>query len=516
MNADAAAGSRLAELLGGLSLATDLVAGLPLETAMRTAVVASRVAAELGADETTRRVAYYAAVLRFVGCSAFAPEWASVAGGDDMGILGVLNPVDARRPIDALAGTARKYGLRAAARLAAAPDRARRSAAAHCELASRLAAMLGLDPGVETALAQAYERFDGAGAPHGLRGDAISRAARILHVAFRCEVQRAVGGRDAALAALRERRGRELDPEIGSALVKIAEDLFPSMAGPSVWDAFLAAEPAPSVRLAETRDVARAFAHAVDAKSAYTLGHSTGVASLVERAALELRLRTEDAARAIDAALLHDLGRMAVPNGIWDKRGPLGPVERARMESHAQQTETILAFSAWSRPLSVLAASAHERVDGSGYPRRSAPAELGARLVAAADAYHAMTEERPHRPALSAEKARETLVDEARRGLFDRGAVDAVLSAAGHARKTRARGGWPAGLSDREVEVLVLLARGRSNKEIARALFISDKTVQHHVTHLYAKVGVSTRAAAAVFAIENDLLDVVIVPGGNR
>lgn len=505
--------ARLAELLGGLSLATDTVAGLPYETAMRTAVIATRIARALGAPPETCRTVYYASVLRFLGCSSFAPEWSRIAGGDDMGILGVLNPIDAKRPLDALGATARAYGVGASVRLMSDPALAKKSATAHCELATRLAEMLGLTQDVTTTLGQTYERFDGAGVPHGIAGDALSLATRILHVAFRCEVHRALAGRAAALAVLRERRGLELDPDVTDAMLNIADEVFSAVSGASVWETYISTEPLAVIGLAreQSRDVARAFAHAVDAKSAFTLGHSTGVSALAERAAMELNLQPIEADRVVTAALLHDLGRMAVPNGIWDKPGPLGRVERLRMESHAQHTETVLAFSTWSQPLAVLAASAHERVDGSGYPRRAAPPTMGARVIAAADAYHAMTEDRAYRPRLSPTEARTTLIEETRAGHYDRTAVDAVLTAAGHTRKTRARGGWPGSLSDREVEVLVLLARGQTNKQIAKTLFVSEKTVQHHVTHFYAKIGVSTRAAAAVYAIENELLDAVVI-----
>jgi HD-GYP domain-containing protein (c-di-GMP phosphodiesterase class II) len=503
--------SRLAELLGGLSLATDLVAGLPLETAMRTAVIASRLARELGLSVENRRAAYYASVLRFIGCSSFAPEMARIAGGDDMGLLAALTPSDPRKPMSVFGPTARRYGARALGRLLADPRGAEKLAVAHCELGARLASMLGISADVTRALGEAYERVDGSGFPRHLVGDAISAPARVLHVAYRCEVHRALVGADAALSALRDRRGYEVDPDYASALLAIGPDLLEALAKESAWEAFLAAEPAPATFVARTRlpEIARAFAHAVDAKSAFTLGHSTGVAALVEGAADGARLRGDDARDATCAALLHDLGRMAVPNGIWDKPGPLGPVERRRMESHTQQTELILSFSPLTRRLGSLASSAHERVDAGGYPRRVTP-DASARLLAAADAYHAMTEERPHRAAMSASDAARTLVDEAKAGRFDRTTVDVLLSSAGHARKTRARGGWPCDLSDREVEVLVLLARGRTNKEIGKALFISEKTVQHHVTHLYAKTGISTRAAAAVFAVENALLDVVV------
>jgi DNA-binding NarL/FixJ family response regulator len=83
--------------------------------------------------------------------------------------------------------------------------------------------------------------------------------------------------------------------------------------------------------------------------------------------------------------------------------------------------------------------------------------------------------------------------------------VEAVLAAAGHER-VGTRAPAPAGLSDRELEVLRLVARGLTNKEVAARLDISVKTAGHHVQHIFGKIGVTTRAAAGLFAMQNDLL----------
>jgi DNA-binding NarL/FixJ family response regulator len=125
--------------------------------------------------------------------------------------------------------------------------------------------------------------------------------------------------------------------------------------------------------------------------------------------------------------------------------------------------------------------------------------------ASAADVYQAMSEERAFRPAREAAAAAEALTKEVATGRLDRDAVTHVLEAAGHARP-RLRAQAPAGLSDREVEVLVLLARGMTNKQIGKRLFISPRTVGNHVAHIYDKTAVKTRAAAALYAAENDLV----------
>jgi HD-GYP domain-containing protein (c-di-GMP phosphodiesterase class II) len=199
---------------------------------------------------------------------------------------------------------------------------------------------------------------------------------------------------------------------------------------------------------------------------------------------------------------------VSVPNGIWEKPGPLSGGEWERVRLHPYYTERILERSPALAPLAATAGAHHERLDGSGYHRRATATQLevGARLLAAADAYDAMTHDRPYREALAPADARAELGEMVAAGALDKRAVDSVLEASG-ADPVEARQANPAGLTDREVEVLRLLARGHTNKEIAAALVVAEKTAGHHVEHIYAKVGVSTRVGAALFAMRHDLVD---------
>jgi HD-GYP domain-containing protein (c-di-GMP phosphodiesterase class II) len=207
------------------------------------------------------------------------------------------------------------------------------------------------------------------------------------------------------------------------------------------------------------------------------------------------------------AALVHDVGRVGVPSGIWDHPGPLSAEQWERVRLHTYLGERVLRRCGLLAPYADLAASHHERADGSGYHRGATAdqLELGGRLLAAADAYHAMTEHRPHRPARTPEDAAKELVAELDAGRFRRVEVDAVLEAVGHVRG-RTEAARPAGLTEREVEVLRLIARGHANKQVAAALRISPKTVGHHIEHVYAKAGVSTRAGVTLWAMEHGLL----------
>lgn len=279
---------------------------------------------------------------------------------------------------------------------------------------------------------------------------------------------------------------------------------------PSTWEAALACEPGPQRTLTpEARETAlRAIADFVDMKSPYTSGHSSGVALLAASAAERMGMSDEDVTAIRHAGYLHDIGRVGVTTAIWDKPGPLTESERERVRLHPYYTDRVLARPQALAKLAQIAALHHERLDGSGY-YRGVPATLlplHARLLAAADVFHAMTERRPHRPALTAEAAAEQLQAEASAGRLDTDAVHAVLAAAGRQSSLPKRT-WPAGLSEREVEVLRLAAQGLSNRQIAAKLIIAEKTVGHHIQHIYNKINVSTRAGATLFALQHDLLD---------
>jgi HD-GYP domain-containing protein (c-di-GMP phosphodiesterase class II) len=324
------------------------------------------------------------------------------------------------------------------------------------------------------------------------------------------------GGIDAAVALARQRSGTQFDPAIVECFCDAADDLLAPLAEATSWEAVIDAQPGLGRTLSDPElDIAlEAIADFADLKSPYTLGHSRGVADLAAEAGRRCGLADEELSELRRAGLVHDLGRLGVSNVIWDKRGPLTAVERERVRLHPYLTERILSASPALAPLGALAAQHHERLDGSGYPRGMKASMLSpqVRILAAADVYRAMLEPRPHREARTAAAAADELRTEARDGRLDGEAVDAVLRAAGH--ETSRRPERPAGLTAREVEILRLLARGLLNKEIARQLEISPKTVGNHIEHIYAKIGVSSRAAAALFATEHGLLSFAEGGGG--
>ena len=311
-----------------------------------------------------------------------------------------------------------------------------------------------------------------------------------------------------AADVLSRRRGHAYDPVVVDVLIGDGERWLAGV-GEDPVAAVLDAEPAPFLTIAPNRldEALGAVGHFADLKSPFLRGHSSGVAGLVAAAATAAGLADDAVTTLGRAALVHDVGRVGVPSGIWDRAGPLNTEQWERVRLHSYLTERVLHRSPLLAPYADLAAGHHERLDGSGYHRGMSGPQLplSARLLAAADAYHAMTEARPHRPALTATAAATKLLDQVDTGRFGRPEVEAVLAAAGQ----RGRPPYvarPAGLTEREVDVLRLIARGQTNRQVAATLGISPKTVGHHVEHIYTKAGVTTRAGATLFAMEQDLL----------
>jgi DNA-binding CsgD family transcriptional regulator len=514
-------GVRLAELLATVSLASDLAHDVPAESALRDALLSVRLAHLAGWSRPDRSDVYYLALLYHVGCTGAVSIQSRMGVGDDVSVRKWLSEADfADRPAlmrITVTRLARQWGPRQwAAGMAAmigAGDAVPEAFASVADVAVRLSARLGASPRVTAALSHTYARWDGKVFSNLPNRDEQSALARLVHLVHVAQTYHQFGGIEAADAMVRDRSGGEFDPEFARLWLQNSHQLLDGLGRESVWEVALAAEPEPHrhVSPAHMDEVSRALADFVDLKSPYTRGHSPELARLVEGAASELGLAPAEITTLRRAAQVHDLGNVSIPDLVWAKRGPLNPSERARVELHAYHSQRILTVSPALRACGEVAGLHHERIDGSGYHRGlpAAALPLGARLLIAAEVYQSMREERAWRPALGPASAAGELRREVTAGGLDRRAVEAVLAAAGQRTKPgRAARGWPAGLTDREVEVLRLLARAHSNKQIARALHISEATVHTHVINVYGKSGVNTRAGATLFALEHDLIQV--------
>jgi HD-GYP domain-containing protein (c-di-GMP phosphodiesterase class II) len=505
---------RAAEVIGALCLATDLGMGFPFAHGLHTTLIASRLADRLGLDAATTLQTYYACMLSHAGCTTDAHVTAEVFGDS---LTTHFNPVTYGKPREVFTGLLRALpdpdsptplrALQTVGRLPRMARAARPAFTAICEVAGMLAEGVGLTGSMPGLFFYLSERWDGKGPLRRARGEEIPLPMRIVHVAVDAAYQRMLGDAEHAARLARERAGVGLDPEIATCLADAAGEILALDPEASVWDQVLAVEPEPCLTL-EGEAIERALRTMgafADLISPYLAGHSAGVAELASAAAERCRLDEAAAIAVRRAALVHDLGRVAVGARTWQKSQPLTADEWEQVRLHPYHTERVFSRSPFLFALAPIAGAHHERLDASGYHRGSAGAALSmpARLLAAADAYHAMREPRPHREPIGPGPAAEILGQEASAGRLDADAVTAVLEAAGQPVPRIER---PAGLTEREAQVVGMLARGLQTKQVARALGISAKTADRHVQNAYGKIGVSTRAAATLFAMEHGLL----------
>ncbi|MFN2613937.1 MAG: HD domain-containing phosphohydrolase [Actinomycetota bacterium] len=508
---------RLADLLVGLSAVTDLGMGQPIGSAARAGLLALWLADAAGFGADDAHDVYYTSLLQHIGCTAYSHESAGYFA-DEQSVKRATQLTDFNDPKDIFLGY-----LPSITKAAPAGSRAHtfRSALVSsrsitdgymlsaCEVGFNMARRLGLSHGVQEGLLHIFESWNGKGRPRKLRGEAISPAARVAHVAHYASLFDRLGGEDAAVEAVRKRAGGYLDPSLVETFCSRARALLADLAAADVLERLCADEPrpyltAPGWRLDETL---RAFGDVVDLKAPWFHGHAAAVSTLATSASEHLGLSNDEVTLARRAAWVADVGRAAVANGIWEKPGSFRSEDWAQVRLHPYHSEQVLLRSATIAMLAPVAGAHHERLDGEGYYRRSGASALSvvARVIATADAYTAMIEPRPHRRALEPARAVEELRAAARPGSFDPSVVEAVCEAAGHVAK-KVRRAWPMDLSDRQVEVLRLVADGLSNRAIAERLHISPRTAEHHVQDVYSKIGVSSRAAAALFAMEHNLL----------
>jgi HD-GYP domain-containing protein (c-di-GMP phosphodiesterase class II) len=510
-------GVRLADLLAGLSLVSDLGLGLPPEDAMRSCAVGAALAREIGLDEPEVADVFYTSLLQHIGCTGYAHE-TYLVWSDDLAANRAAQRTNFADPKDLFRsylptltqGMDALQRARIAVRFATkGPGFLKRFTTATCEVATQTARRLGLSDGVQRGLHEVFEWWNGKGAPQGLKGEDIALTARVSFVAGVGAKFDVLGGPELAIEAVRRRTGTIFDPAIADVFMTHAAALLEVAELGDPRQRVLESEPEPLFLISEAQlpDVAAVFGDIADLKTPFTHGHSAGVAGLTRAAGEKLGFDSTTLLRLNVASLLHDLGRIGIPDAVWEKPGELTTADWEQIRLHPYHSERILSCSPVLLPMASIAGMHHERLDGSGYHRgcKAAQIPVPTRVLAAADALQAMTQTRPHRDALTIDEAAEQLELDARGGRLDATAVAAVVDAAGGPPQRKV-GLRPAGLSEREIEVLQLMAQGLSNRELARRLYISPRTAEHHVQHIYTKIGASSRAAAALFAMERGLI----------
>ena len=511
----------MGEFVATLALAQDNAFGQPLESQLRSCLLAAWICEAAGFEKPVCDTVYWVALLRYIGCTGHAHEVATVFG-DEIAIRAqtlvhdAANPAEVMHDVVAFATAGRSDEERE--QIVKMIQQTAHEWAVHnfksgCEVADMLAQRLEFDPAVRDALRFTFERWNGKGFPTHASGEAIPLAMRVVHLSQDMEAIGRLFSPAKAIAAARDRRDRTYDPALADLFLAHGASWLHKLGGLDPWDAVLDLEPEPR-RLLDGEALDNALnvaADFIDLKSPYMGGHSRRCAQLSVDAARVLGL-TEDAVTTVRrAALVHDFGTTAVSNSILDKRGPLTRAEFDRVELHPMLTEQMLRRSAALAALNPVASAHHEKCDGTGYHKRvhATATDAGACVLAAVEIYVGLTTERADRAPVSADAAAAELRRLAAQGVIDLRASNAVLEAAGHGdsgQPKRSQPKNPGGLSHREVDVLQLAAKGLTTQEIADRLFISPKTADHHIQHIYNKITVSTRAAAALWAMQNAIV----------
>jgi HD-GYP domain-containing protein (c-di-GMP phosphodiesterase class II) len=507
----AEASVRRADFLMTLAYATDLATGHSRDFALRSCVLAMRLAEVAGLDVETRRTVYHQALLRYIGCNADSHLLAA-ALGDEIALRRDLQRIDIGNKSE-LAETivraiTRTFADAPPAELAKAVERGLAEAmqvsvpvlSGHCEVARRIAERIGLSDDIRESLGQLYERWDGKGLPRGLSGNAVRLPVRLVTLAQDALALNEAHGFETMKTMIAKRAGGGYEPELADLFLAHAERLFAGLDGPVDRETILALEPVPHSMLdADACDEAYlAIADMVDMRMPFTFGHSRAVAALADAAAKHMGLPASDIRSVRWAAYTHDIGELAVPVSTWMRAGALTERETDAAQLHPYHGERALAsLGGEGKAVAALVQRHHERLDGYLSP--------AARILAAAEAFQTAREARPYRAASSDAAAATKLRAAVKEGKLCPEAVEAVLTCAGQPAR-RATAERLAGLTPREIEVLRLIAAGHTAKEAARRLDIAPKTADNHIQSLYSKIGVSTRAGAALYALERGLV----------
>ena len=480
----------LLDVIRALAFVGDLAMGQPTDHSPRAAWMAGQLAKSVGADDANCQEATTVALLRWSGCTANAPEFAQLFGDDVSGRKALLATQSSSSGFRS--GTRRKgSAFLSLSRI-------------HCEVSGDIAAQLGLSETTQFALRHLFESHDGTGAPDGLRGYQVPAAVYMASLAGDLDIFNRLYGLEQACKLIDQRADVLYPQALASRVVANASrwlaalDDDPTLSGPCSLDA-ASADRTTSLEI---------LAHVIDLKLPWMTGYSRQVAQLASNAAVELGLSAPSQQKLYRAALIHGMGRAAVPNMIWETPGKLAASawERVRLVPYwtgraARQIGSLASEAE-------VASFAYERPDGSGYFReaKAGSIPIEGRILAAAAALVALRAARPWRDAFAGEAAAALLMAEAATGRYDADVVRVLLNKPQRITAKPPSAPLTGLLTERERDVLRWISFGASNKTAAQKLSISPSTVRTHVESVFRKLECSTRAAATLKATQLGLL----------
>lgn len=410
----------LAELVGAFSYALDITEGQPPGHAVRCCWIGHQVAVEIGLDKADRADLHYALLLKDLGCSSNAARICELYQADDLAFKRGYKTVGTSLAstlhfVFSRTASQSTFGDRAAAIgniLRNGSQIAQEMITARCTRGSEIARTLGFPEAVCAAIYHLDEHWDGSGRPDGLVGPAVPLLSQIALLAQVFDVFHAELGRDAALAEIRRRSGKWLDPRLAAALLKAAsgDDFWRGLESRAIDATVAALAPAETLLAADDEfldRIAAAFGQVVDAKSPFTAGHSRRVADFATEIGRRLGLAEPRLRWLHRGAVLHDIGKLGVSNSILDKPGKLTEAEWVAMRSHAEHTNAILDRVGALRDIAPVAAAHHERLDGTGYPLGLDDLAITreTRIITVCDFFDALTADRPYRAAMPVDQA---------------------------------------------------------------------------------------------------------------
>lgn len=508
----------LVEVLGAFAFAADLGAGQPVGHALRTVGLGMTLADRLSLSDADRLRAFHTSFLAHAGCTAGTGDFAAITA-NEMAAYGDLFALDPTDSADIVAWLTRHRSRDVSdsdirRTLGEMGPTMREHTRGVCEVGQRLAELIGLPDETAVAVKYTFEFWDGSG-PYGIGQEAIPIASRLALAALTADSVHHLHGWSEVLVAMQRRSGTMLDPMIAEAVRSLPEPPLSDNGDASwesserLWQSVLALEPASSSPdVQDLERVVEAFANFADIKNASNYGHARDTARLACGIARRFGMHEGEVRTLRWAALLHDLGNVTVPVALLQRLRPPTAYESEQIRLHPYYTERVLSRISGLREAARLAGMHHECLDGSGSYRglSSKAITLTARILAVADRYDELVKELRSENAETAEEAVAKLEAEA----GDRFDLDCVRALRAEIRGTRSRRplrrSRPKGLTDREVEVLRLIAKGLTNREMAAELTLSERTIGRHIENIYNRLGVSSRAATTLFALEHELL----------
>jgi putative nucleotidyltransferase with HDIG domain len=418
----------LAEIISALSYALDLTEGAMPGHALRTCVLGMRLGEALYLPASRMSNLYYALLLKDVGCNNNYDHLSEILGEDkhsprSPGQSG--DPSQSSQPGLSMftllwnTGRGQESPLRRAANLLHLGFANRRKSedviSLRCDRGARILRKLGLGDGVAESVRGVDEKWDGSGFPNRRTRHHIPLESRIISIAQFLDVYAFEHGREAAIRVLEERSERWFDPKIVRLAIQLYRQgtlwRYASHATPEIETRAAVLDLAPEgmaqLKAGDIDLICEAFSDVVDAKSSFTFRHSLGVTQVAIEMARVLGLSKERTRLVHRAALLHDLGKLRVPNSILDKPSELTREEWGVVREHPNLTREILSRIGPFAELAAIAGAHHEKLDGSGYPNglKGKDLPIEARIISIADIYGAMTEDRPYRSGLTPEQA---------------------------------------------------------------------------------------------------------------